>query len=202
MKNVLFCSLIVFLFCSTSAHADVGGDFQFLKGEGGFGETGTVEYFWSEGKFSGYGFYDSLRSTPLRYFTEHAVYYSLSERFYLASEVTQHGFGTFQKAGFGFSLGDLLATTVPLDVLEVRYYGKAWGASEEQVEVVWSSRQFRVSDGIGMYFSGFANIPDHGSIFTQPQLWFTLGSSKIEVGLEYEQWGKTKNTSLAFKYNF
>ncbi len=202
MKKVLCKAFIVVLFfVPIFAQADVGGNFQLLQGEGNFGKTGTLEYVWSEGKFSGYGFYDRIENGPTQYFTEHAMYYSLSEHFYLAGEVTKSAFGDVQKVGAGVNLTDFLIPSLPVDFFTVRYYAKAWGAREEQVEIVWQSKKFMLSDSIGFYMSGFANILDDGPNFTQPQAWFTFGSSKFEIGFEFEQFGNTKNTSFAFKYN-
>ncbi len=203
MKKVLFSVVFVVVsLYSLSSQADGGGSFQFLQGEGDFGKTGTVDYFWSREKFSGYGFYDKFENGPTQYFTEHSLYYSVSKRFFLAGEVTQSEFGDIQKVGAGVNLSDFVSPVLPFSFFQVSYFAKSWGATAEQTTIVWQSKKLTLSENVSVYLSGFANILDHGPNFAQSQLWFAFGSSKFEVGLESERFGRAVNTSLALKYNF
>lgn len=201
MKNRVYI-LLVSLIITSTANADIGGNVHVLRGENDL-SVGTAEYYWSKGKFSGFGFYDQFNHGTLRYFTDHSLDYSLNDYVFLSGEVGRSSFGDMQKVGVGVRLGALFPEDHnPFLFLNVTRYAKVWGADVENTEISWQTKSLSLGNSVSVYLSGFADIRDNAPDVKQPQIWFTFGDSKFEVGAELDMFGDKETLLIAVKYNF
>lgn len=189
-------------FATVPAHADdfISADVHVLYSPGSDFVTGTGEYSWVKGKWSGYGFLDVLSEGSLHYLTDHNANYAIADRFFLSAEVGRSNFGNTVKfgAGINLSLPGMVYTSVTLyPIVE----GNA--GVQEQISFSWQTKELSIVGPISVYHSGFADISDDAPIVFQPQVWLKHADwERLEIGAEMSMFGDEQIFQAALKFNF
>lgn len=163
----------------------------------------TVEYAWANGDLSGFGFVDKSIDSDF-FITDHEVRLDVEGPVYVSAELGYNRFGGEQgKVGVGVRLSGLPVIRDNFVYLNVYAQHTVFGPDSERIiGVSWATKDLRVTDGVSVYASGFADIRHDAPDVIQPQLWLKFDDSPVEVGTEVSIFGDQASVSAAAKFNF
>lgn len=199
-----FASLLIALaYFATPAQAQtdfIVGNTQVLYGEQ---KTATVEYAWAKDQLSGYGFID--KSLDSRFaITDHEVRANVAGPLYVSAELGYNHFGgTMGKLGAGINIGILPLIRSHFVFLNVYAQKSIFGPDSDLiVGFAFETKSVRLTPGVSVYASGFADIKRNRPDVAQQQVWLKFDNSPIEVGSEVSIFGKQTSISAAVKFKF
>lgn len=163
----------------------------------------TGEYTWAKGDWSGYGFADVAVNDDF-YITDHEIRYRVAEPAFVSAELGYDRFGgTRFKIGVGANLNGVQFVNDNFVFLNV-YAQKVLEGPEGDyiVGVAWETKPLQLSEDIGVYVTGFADLKKNAPDVFQPQVWLKFNGSPLEVGFEYAQFGDSNSVSGALKLKF
>lgn len=178
-------------FFSANSHVLIGAD------------VITAEYAWAHGPLSGFGFVDWAPGNDF-VITDHEVRGQVAGPFYASAELGYSRFGgTMGKVGAGVQLGGLPVVRDSFVYLRAYAQATVFGPDAGRlVGVSWGTKDVRVTKGVAIYASGFADIKRKAPDVIQPQVWVKFDKLPIEVGTEVSIFGKDKVVSAAARVNF
>lgn len=141
----------------------------FFSGESDQGFLGNVEYAWSAGRLSGFGFAESgeYNLGVFRHFVDNVVDLTLAKGFYLSTEVGTAEFGDFWHGGVGYRLGGLRGAQKGLYYLNLLYYADITGdAASDQWKLSWLTKHLQFGSA-RIWCEGFQRRFDSGLDFGQ-----------------------------------
>ena len=200
MRN--FVLIIPMLLVATPALADDGyinANVHVLAGD----DIVTGEYDWASGRFSGYGFVDKSLKGDL-VITDHEVRAQVAGPFYASVEVGYNRFGgAMGKVGVGVNLTKLPVVRDGFVYLQVYAQKTVFGPDADHlVGTSWGTKDLRLTKGVAVYASGFADIKHNEPDVVQTQLWLKFDHSPVEIGGEWAFFGKQQSVSAAVKFKF
>lgn len=160
----------------------------------------TAEYAWARGRFSGFGFIDqSLRDDFV--ITDHEVWADVAGPFYVSSELGYNRFGgTMGKIGAGVQLGGL--PVVRDHFVYLRTYAQKTVFGPDAGRIIgasWGTKDLRLTKGVSIYGSGFADVKPNAPDVISPQVWLKFDKAPVEVGGEVSIFGDDAIVSIAVK---
>lgn len=176
------------------------GNTQLLYGEQ---KVATAEYAWAKGRLSGYGFVDKSLESEF-WITDHEVRANVSGPIYINGEVGYNHFGgAMGKLGLGINAGNLPVMRNHFVFLNVYAQKSIFGPDSDLIlGFAFETKSVRLSSGVSVYASGFADFKHDRPDVAQPQVWLKFDKSPIEVGSEVSIFGKQTSISAAIKMNF
>ncbi|MEK7462393.1 MAG: hypothetical protein AAB618_02355 [Patescibacteria group bacterium] len=160
----------------------------------------TAEYAWADGSFSGFGFIDkSLNSDFV--ITDNEVRAKVAGPFYVNGELGYNRFGgTMGKIGVGVNIAGLPAVRDHFTYLRVYAQHTVFGPDAKRIiGASWGTKDLRLTKGVSVYASGFADIKQDAPDVVQPQVWLKFDNSLVEVGTEVSIFGKETSVMAALK---
>lgn len=201
MKLLIISLLTSLLPLNALAEDYLGGNIQLLLGETEDKNSVTLEYYWSKGKFSGFGHHDEFEDGF--YVSEHLVNYDVAPYVYVTARATSTSLGNSQLFGAGFRAGSLPYLNKFFEMLDIIYLPTVVGDNSKQWNAVWATKQWKPfgEAKVGFYLAGFYRDREDDPNFGQPQAWMSLNNG-WDIGVEVDHFDGDEAYLINIKRHF